>query len=202
MGLLALLIVLFILVGVPIIVVFSVKGSKKNKPPNPNIYQMPYQPQPPSVQQNPNAIEIKQNQLYPYIRKNLLTKNEWFFYKGLHPIAQKYNLHILSKVRVADLVTPQSNLSHSEWHTYFNKIKAKHIDFLLCKPENLYPLLAIELDDGSHSTQDRKDRDILVDKIFEKAGIPLIHTMGTKNLEKSICEKLNLTATNEVETKV
>lgn len=73
---------------------------------------------------------------------------------------------------------------------------------LLCKPENLYPLLAIELDDGSHSTQDRKDRDILVDKIFEKAGILLIHTMGTKNLEKSICEKLNLTATNEVETKV
>lgn len=196
MELLLLLFILFIFLVVPIIVILSVKGSKKNNPPNANVYQMPYQPQPP-VQQNPDAIIISQNQIYPYVRKNLLTKNEWYFYKGLRPIAQKYNLHILSKVRVADLVTPQSTLSHSEWHTYFNKIKAKHIDFLLCKPENLYPVLAIELDDGSHSKQNRKDRDILVDKIFENAGILLVHLMGTGDLEILICDKLNLSVTKE-----
>lgn len=41
---------------------------------------------------------------YPYVKTYLLTKNEWAFYKQLKPITDKYNLHILAKVRLADLV--------------------------------------------------------------------------------------------------
>ena len=35
---------------------------------------------------------------YPYKRKYLLTKNEFYFYKRLRPIAEKYNLNILTKI--------------------------------------------------------------------------------------------------------
>lgn len=40
----------------------------------------------------------------PYHKKFLLTKNEWSFYKNLKKITDRYGLHILAKVRVADLV--------------------------------------------------------------------------------------------------
>ena len=40
-----------------------------------------------------------------------------------------------------------------------NRIHAKHIDFVLCDPGNLQPILCIELDDPSHNRPDRIERD-------------------------------------------
>jgi len=35
--------------------------------------------------------------------------------------------------------------------------------------------LAIELDDSSHEREDRQERDIFVDNVLGKAGLPLLH---------------------------
>jgi very-short-patch-repair endonuclease len=56
---------------------------------------------------------------------------------------------------------------------YYNKIDRKHVDFLLCDSASLKPVMGIELDDASHQRQDRIERDELVDKVFEQAGLPL-----------------------------
>lgn len=122
----------------------------------------------------------------PYIRKNLMTKNEWSFYKQLKPIADELNLSVLCKTRVADLVDIEKGLTKSEWQTAFNRINKKHIDFILCKPENLYPILLIELDDSSHDTEPRKQRDEFIEKVLDKAGYKLLRTRGTANLKESI----------------
>lgn len=53
--------------------------------------------------QDETQIEISVEKI-PYIRKNLMTKNEWIFYKQLKPVADDLNLSILCKTRVADLV--------------------------------------------------------------------------------------------------
>ena len=51
---------------------------------------------------------------YLYIKPYLLTKKEWAFYKALKPITDKYHLHILAKVRLADLVEVKKGLSNSQ----------------------------------------------------------------------------------------
>lgn len=122
----------------------------------------------------------------PYLRKNLMTKNEWAFYKQLKPIADEMNLSIMCKTRVADLIDIEKGLNKSEWQTAFNRINKKHIDFMLCKPENLYPVLLIELDDSSHDTEKGKQRDEFVEKVLNKAGYKLLRTRGTAELKQNI----------------
>ncbi|MDE6580331.1 MAG: DUF2726 domain-containing protein, partial [Ruminiclostridium sp.] len=70
--------------------------------------------------------EAETTEEYPYIKPYLLTKKEWAFYKALKPITDKYHLHILAKVRLADLVEVKKGLSNSQYFKAFAKIKAKH----------------------------------------------------------------------------
>lgn len=135
-------------------------------------------------------IEETKIEKLPYIRKNLMTKNEWSFYKQLKPIADRMNLSILCKTRVADLIEIEKGLNKSEWQTAFNRINKKHIDFILCKPDNLYPILLIELDDNSHDTEKGKERDEFIEKILEKTGYKLLRTRGTAELEEKIKNSL------------
>ena len=110
---------------------------------------------------------------YPYIKPYLLTKKEWAFYKALKPITDKYHLHILAKVRLADLVEVKKGLSNSQYFKAFAKIKAKHVDFVLARPANLAVLCAIEIDDGSHDDIERQKRDFFLDKVCETVKLPL-----------------------------
>lgn len=139
----------------------------------------------PAVQEE----EIKIEKL-PYVKKNLMTKNEWAFYKQLKPIADKLNYAIICKTRVADLIDIQKGLTKSEWQTAFNRINKKHIDFILCKPENLLPVLLIELDDNSHDTEKRKERDEFIEKVLNLTGYKLLRTRGTAELEDNIIKAL------------
>lgn len=138
------------------------------------------------------APELQEDKIekLPYIKKNLMTKNEWAFYKQLKPIADKHNYSIICKTRVADLIDVQKGLSKSEWQTAFNRINKKHIDFILCKPENLLPVLLIELDDNSHDTEKSKERDEFIEKVLNLTGYKLLRTRGTAELEDNIIKAL------------
>ena len=124
-----------------------------------------------------------------YKRKFLLTKNELHFYKELKKVADKLNLTVLSKVRMADLV--ESKNTGKAYYSDFAKIKAKHIDFALCDPSNLYVVLLIELDDNSHSKENTSKRDSFVKSVYQATGYTLYRTRGTANLEKEITAILN-----------
>lgn len=125
---------------------------------------------------------LSQNLFYKKC-SSLLTNNELAFYRALLPIATSKNLVIFSKVRIADLIKPAQK---ENWQTAFNKIKSKHIDFVLCDKITTYPILAIELDDLSHQKPDRQQRDIFVDKAFASAGLPIIHTLSSIGLAEKI----------------
>jgi ssDNA-binding Zn-finger/Zn-ribbon topoisomerase 1 len=86
------------------------------------------------------------------------------------------NAAIFGKVRVADVVEPKpkAGLGRSARQTAFNKISAKHFDFLLCDKEDLSVACAIELDDASHNSKRRQERDEFLKKVCEAAGVPLI----------------------------
>lgn len=120
---------------------------------------------------------------FPYIKKEfLMSEAEKKFYFVLSEILGNDYL-IFSKVRMADLLF-LSKMSNSRYYHYQNKIQSKHVDFLICDKENIKPLLAIELDDSSHSKMDRILRDQLVDKIFENANFPIMHIPVSVSYDK------------------
>ena len=109
---------------------------------------------------------------YPYrIRDDFLSPAELSFYLVLKSAVSEWAI-ISTKVSLGDLFYARSN-DPSEYRTATNKIDRKHVDFLLCDPKTVKPLLGIELDDKSHRRADRQERDEFVGRVFESAGLPL-----------------------------
>ena len=82
--------------------------------------------------------------------------------------------HIFSKVKLSDLFYAKAG-DYGENRSYTNRIDRKHLDFLLCDPKTLKPILGIELDDKSHQRADRQERDDFVNHVFGAAKLPLMH---------------------------
>lgn len=117
---------------------------------------------------------------FGYRRKPyLLSKAERSFY-GVLTQAVGGKALIFSKVRVADVLTPQNGLNRSNWQRAFNQISAKHVDFLLCDPQNCAIKLAIELDDASHGSAKRQKRDAFLEQACESAGLPLLRIRAAR----------------------
>lgn len=126
-----------------------------------------------------------------YKKAYLLTNTEKKFYFVLSEILGNDYL-IFSKVRIADLVYLPRGINNSDFYHYQNKVQSKHVDFVLCDKENIKPLLVIELDDSSHLRPDRIDRDLLVDRIFENAKLPIKHIGVSQNYNKEdLLKKIN-----------
>ena len=129
----------------------------------------------------------------PYCRKDyLLSKAERSFFGVLRTAVGDRYL-IFAMVRLADLVYIRRGTRTRQ--SYFNRIQSKHIDFVLCDPKSVRPLLAIELDDSSHAHKDRKDRDSFVDAALDAAGLPLLRVpargeYNAEELNRSIMESI------------
>lgn len=108
----------------------------------------------------------------PYqARGHLVTKSELKFYKSLTKAVQD-DWEIFAMVRIADLLRVEKGIQQRR--KWLNKILAKHIDFVLCDPGSLEPVICIELDDSSHNRPERIERDIFVNRAFEAAALPLL----------------------------
>ena len=99
-----------------------------------------------------------------YQRNWLFSYNEKDAYQKLKPIAEELGYTVFAKVRLLDLVTPIKG--NPKYKTYFYKIQAKHVDFVLCD-EKLVARCVIELDDKSHDTEERQKRDNFVDEVLK-----------------------------------
>lgn len=135
---------------------------------------------------NNGTINNKPIEQYPYHKKYLLTKNEYYFYQRLVNVTDPLRLSILAKIRLADLIETNNNLSASEKATYFNKIKSKHIDFAITNQMRI--IMIIELDDSSHSNT--IERDSFVNNALIKAGYTVVRTNGDMNvITKALIDK-------------
>lgn len=111
----------------------------------------------------------------PYVRQRaLFTQAERSFLGSLER-ALEGRYRVMGKVRVADVLRVKSGLHHGERRSAFNRISAKHVDFVLLEPEDLSVVAAIELDDRSHEVAGRRVRDGFLDEAFTAAGVPLHH---------------------------
>jgi hypothetical protein len=105
-------------------------------------------------------------------RAPLLSAAELEFLLALEQAVGR-EFRIAVKVRLGDLVNVPGRDS-AAW-TARNKTWQKHVDFVLCTVREVYPVLAIELDDSSHGLADRMVRDGFVDGCLGAAGIRVLH---------------------------
>ncbi|NOR82539.1 MAG: DUF2726 domain-containing protein, partial [Ardenticatenales bacterium] len=108
----------------------------------------------------------------PYrLKTELLSAAELEFYRVLRLAVGAWAV-ICPKVGLGDLFYPQTG-NRSANTSYRNRIDRKHVDFVLCDPHTMRPLVGIELDDASHRRASREKRDRLVNGAFAAAGRPL-----------------------------
>lgn len=109
----------------------------------------------------------------PYQKKNyLLTLAERPFFDVLQRIAQRHNAYVFIKVRLEDLVFVAKG-TMERWG-YRNKIKSRHVDFVICDHKDVRPLIAIELNDSSHLQKRRMVRDHFYEQLFGTIGLPFL----------------------------
>lgn len=110
----------------------------------------------------------------PYeLKASVFTPAERSFF-GVLEKAVSGNAKIFAKIRVADIITTKKGLNPSERQTAFNRISAKHFDFILCAPDDLYPRCVLELNDASHNSENSKKRDAFLLETCDAVGLPLI----------------------------
>ena len=111
---------------------------------------------------------------YPYhLSEDFITPAELNFFFNLKSIVDG-SAQVFTKVKLSDLFYAKTG-DYGKTRSYMNRIDRKHIDFLLCDPKTLKPLLGIELDDHSHQRADRQERDDFVNHVFNAAKLPLVH---------------------------
>lgn len=131
-------------------------------------------------------ILMRLNERLPYeINETILTERERSFYRILKPVADKLELQICPKVRLADIVSIKKGTK--DWQKWFNKIRSKHIDFLLCDYD-MNIVLLVELDDSSHESERAKKNDALKNAIF---GSRIVRIRSLKeNVEEVLVDAL------------
>ncbi|MBW4481175.1 MAG: DUF2726 domain-containing protein [Tildeniella torsiva UHER 1998/13D] len=145
----------------------------------------------------PQSSRVSENdsaQAYTYSRQPyLFTRTELTFYRALQAATQGQYL-VFGKVRVADVLKPQTD-NRGDWQRAFNKISAKHFDFVLCDPATLKVLAAVELDDSTHQRGDRVKRDDFLNQTVKSAGLPLVRfpvqeSYGQEAIQRDIAKTL------------
>jgi hypothetical protein len=112
---------------------------------------------------------------FPYqCRERLMTEAEGSFYQVLELALPADLFRLFGKVRVEDLISVRPGLDRHAWQSFRNRIKSRHIDIVVVERKTFKPVWAIELDDKSHDSAKRKERDSFLDNAFEAAGLPLV----------------------------
>lgn len=112
------------------------------------------------------------------LKDSLLTPGEKPFYAVLRE-AVGPRFAIMAKVRLEDvLIMPQMERDDKDGRSKHwsarGFVKSRHLDFLLCDPATLRPILAIELDDASHQRNNARHGDDVKNKALQSAGLPLM----------------------------
>lgn len=96
---------------------------------------------------------------------------------------------VYGKVRVADLIEPLPSKDRRIWKKSFNRISAKHFDFVICNSSDLVPVVVLELDDSSHQKAKRQQRDEMLQQICQQVKLPLIRVPAQKGYKLADVEE-------------
>jgi len=120
------------------------------------------------------------NALFRYTKKTtIMTKSESNFFKMLNEVvADRY--YVFPQIHLSTIL--ENKVKGQNYVSAFKHINGKSIDFVLCDKETLAPVYAVELDDPTHDTDLRQERDREVERMFEIANLPLVRFRDYRNL--------------------
>lgn len=114
-------------------------------------------------------------------KSHVMTRYEEKFFRILNEIfADK--CYVAPQVHLSALL--DFKLSGQNWRGAFLHINGKSVDFVLLRKDNFEVICAIELDDASHESLERKKRDEEVERIFREAKLPLVRFRGVDRMSK------------------
>jgi len=115
----------------------------------------------------------------PYrLRKKFLSSTELSLFFVLQEMSAGRYV-ICPKVALNDIFyiqRPNENIH------FYNKIFRKHIDFLLCEPEDMTPAFGVDLV-RPLSKDDTRSTDQFIEDLFLSAGLPLVHVPSGETYE-------------------
>lgn len=113
--------------------------------------------------QQPNEEE---NPTYKYIKKNIMTNYEFTFYNKIKELEKNYM--IVPQINLATIIKKEGKFK------YQNELY-RNIDFAIFSKDYKKLLLLIEINDGTHNTRERRERDLKVKKLCNDIEVEIIN---------------------------
>jgi hypothetical protein len=110
----------------------------------------------------------------PYkVKKTLMTSAERVLFETLKTVlGPRYDIY--PQMKLDKIFDVEYQRFYKYYLGYLRKINQKSVDYLVVNRQTQSPLFAIELDDFSHDSDKRRERDNFVGDLFKKAGLPLV----------------------------
>ena len=121
---------------------------------------------------------VKQDRLPYRLRKQFLSSTELALFSALQEMAAGRYV-ICPKGALNDIFyiqRPNENVH------FYNKIFRKHVDFLLCEPQDMKPAFGVELVKPIAKDETRS-ADQYMEDLFLSAGLPLVHVRSSDSYE-------------------
>lgn len=135
-------------------------------------------------------------ELLPYLKKQyLMTLKERELFSILNECVPS-TYYVFPQIHVASILEVKKG--ETRWQMWFNKIISKSIDFVIFDKVNISPILAIELDDHTHTYMRRMERDGFVNQAIKSGNIRMLRFKNEDlsdplNIKSKILDQLNLT---------
>ena len=118
-------------------------------------------------------------------KKLIMTKTETQFYKLLQNAITENNMNMLifPQINLENIIQAKNNDFAAR-----NRIKSRSIDYTIVSKDTLQVICCIELDDYTHNTYKRINRDSFINQIFQEVNIKLIRVTvsSSYNIEQII----------------
>lgn len=129
---------------------------------------------------DPRAGKVRLRNPFPYQKISFLLSPAERSFFGVLEQAVGGDYRIFAKVRVADVISVVPMRNRTLWQRAFNRISAKHFDFVLCDRDSLSVVGVIELDDKSHRRRNRQVRDAFLVEVCRASGLPLLQIPASR----------------------
>lgn len=152
-----------------------------------------YDPRPPSQEYLPSDLDLGDGRQYfadstRFTAQPLLVNASERAAWNLLTHTDLGQAHVMAKVRLEDIVevlTPQ----REDWMAARGRVRPRHVDFLLVD-QAWNPILAVEVDGGSHRDRRRQERDAMVDEALRRGGVNVIHLKVGEDWERQLAPYL------------
>lgn len=123
-----------------------------------------------------NASE-KENNIYPYKRRELFTLGQWRLYSILKDFAEQNGFIVFTKQRLSDFIEVDAEKTY-DIKQYASRLSTLKVDFLLCEEESMLPLAAVNQQNGDNQKE--------IEEILKSVGIAFNTSDSFKELKEEL----------------